>query len=163
MVKKAMVILLAMVVVAFLAAAVGATDSTEEPDEPIKFEPPEGAEKEIIVEFDHELHGEYGCVECHHEYRPNDKGEYPKDRRGQYDEKPENTWEPGETVKPCIECHELEPDRKKQREMLQNPEMVRSFEDAMHDNCQSCHKDYNRENKLRGDDALPSTCTDCHG
>ena len=77
---------------------------------------------------------------------------------------PENTWTQDQAVQECKECHKLETDKKQKKEMLVGVTMIRSIEDAGHDNCQDCHKAHNKENKLKkGDEGwAPDKCNDCH-
>jgi hypothetical protein len=109
-----------------------------------------------IVEFSHKKHNEeykIGCGECHHD----DKG------------KPLNDLKLGDDVQNCIECHkipgqmpgELKKEmraNKVSRKELAAKEMEYHAE-AIHENCITCHKKFNKENKTK---AAPQTCTKCH-
>jgi len=109
-----------------------------------------------IAEFSHKKHHEeyeIGCGECHHD----DKG------------KPLNDLKMGDDVKNCIACHKI-PGRmpgKLKKEMRENKasrEEIAKKEleyhaEALHENCISCHKDYNKKNKTK---AAPSSCSKCH-
>lgn len=72
------------------------------------------------------------CTQCHH----GDGG------------KGSNTWKEGDPVKLCSACHGLKKDGKKEK-----------LEKAFHDNCKTCHKDYN---KAQGTKGAPTACKDCH-
>ena len=122
----------------------------------------EGATKPLAIKFSHAKHKDAACDACHHIYKPDDKGQYPKNKRGDYDTLPTNEWKQGDDVQMCDVCHKLEADKKKQKEMQKSPDQVRSLEDAFHDNCVACHKAINKEKKLKGDDKLPQSCNDCH-
>ncbi|MFH1886597.1 MAG: cytochrome c3 family protein [Pseudomonadota bacterium] len=112
-----------------------------------------------IVSFTHKKHyTEFGatCGECHHD----DKGQALADLKE------------GDDVQPCIACHKkpgemprdekkevkgLPKDEKKAREMAYQAE-------AIHENCQGCHKDHNKDKGLKKGDAgfAPTSCNDCH-
>lgn len=109
-----------------------------------------------IVEFTHKKHNEeykIGCGECHH------------DAKG----KPLANLKLGDDVQACIECHklpgQLPGDLKKEmrankasKEEISAKEMEYHAE-AIHENCITCHKDFNKKNKTK---AAPQTCTSCH-
>ncbi len=109
-----------------------------------------------IVEFSHKKHNEeykIGCGECHHD----DKG------------KPLNNLKLGDDVQGCIECHkipgQMPGDLKKEmrankvsKKEIAAKEMEYHAE-AIHENCITCHKKFNKENKTK---AAPQTCTQCH-
>ena len=109
-----------------------------------------------IVEFSHKKHNEeykVGCGECHHD----DKG------------KPLNDLKAGDDVKDCIECHKLpgqmpgelkkEMKAKKASKKEITAKEMEYHAEALHENCISCHKDYNKKNKTK---AAPQACTKCH-
>ena len=109
-----------------------------------------------IVEFSHKKHNEdykIGCGECHH------------DAKG----KPLNDLKLGDDVQGCIECHKIPGkmpgDLKKEmrankasKKELAAKEMEYHGE-AIHENCISCHKKFNKANQTK---AAPQTCTKCH-
>ena len=106
-----------------------------------------------ISTFSHKKHNEeykIGCGECHHD----DKG------------KPLNDLKLGDDVQSCIECHKIPGkmpgDLKKEmkankasKKEIAAKEMEYHAE-AIHENCISCHKKFNKENKTK---AAPQTCT----
>jgi hypothetical protein len=109
-----------------------------------------------IVEFSHAKHfNDYkaGCGECHHDAN----------------HKPLDTLKEGDSVKKCIECHkkpgEVSSDLKKEwkakkiKRAEQKKLELEYHAEALHENCQGCHKEYNKKNKTK---AAPTTCTKCH-
>ncbi len=109
-----------------------------------------------IVTFSHKKHNEeykIGCGDCHH------------DATG----KPLTDLKLGDNVQDCIECHKLPgqmpgelkkelKEKKASKEEISAKEMEYHAE-AIHENCTSCHKDYNKKNNTK---AAPQTCTGCH-
>lgn len=109
-----------------------------------------------IVTFTHKKHNEeykIGCGECHHD----DKG------------KPLNDLKLGDDVQSCLECHknpgEVPKELKKEWKDKKTPKAEKKkiereyHAEMIHDNCISCHKDFNKKNKTK---AAPQTCTTCH-
>jgi hypothetical protein len=109
-----------------------------------------------IVEFSHAKHiNEYkaACGECHHDAN----------------HKPLNDLKEGDNVQKCIECHkkpgEVSTELKKEwkaKKIKRDEQTKLELEyhaEALHANCQGCHKDYNKKNKTK---AAPTTCTKCH-
>jgi mono/diheme cytochrome c family protein len=109
-----------------------------------------------IVTFTHKKHNEeykVGCGECHHD----DKG------------KPLNDLKMGDEVQNCIECHKIpgkmpgkvkkELREKKASRAEKKAKELEYHAEAVHENCISCHKDYNKKNKTK---AAPASCTKCH-
>ncbi|MBR9984724.1 MAG: cytochrome c3 family protein [Desulfosarcina sp.] len=109
-----------------------------------------------IVEFSHKKHNEeykIGCGDCHHD----DKG------------KPLNDLKLGDNVQGCIECHKIPGQmpgelKKEMREKKVSKKEIAAKEleyhaEAIHENCITCHKKFNKENKTK---AAPQTCTQCH-
>lgn len=109
-----------------------------------------------IVEFSHKKHNEeykIGCGDCHHD----DKG------------KPLSNLKHGDDVKGCIECHKIPGQmpgdlKKEMKEKKVSKKEIAAKEmeyhaEAIHENCISCHKEYNKKNKTK---AAPQTCTTCH-
>jgi hypothetical protein len=109
-----------------------------------------------IVTFTHKKHHEeykIGCGECHH------------DAKG----KPLNDLNMGANVDNCIKCHKLPGNmpgelkkelkaKKASKKEIAAKEMEYHAE-AIHENCISCHKAFNKKNKTK---AAPQTCTKCH-
>jgi hypothetical protein len=108
-----------------------------------------------IVEFSHKKHSaDYGatCGDCHHD----DKGQ------------PLELKE-GDDVQACITCHKIPgevpkevkkewKDKKLKKE--ETNKLARAYHaEAIHDNCQGCHKEWNKANKSK---AAPTACTKCH-
>jgi hypothetical protein len=104
--------------------------------------------KKSIVEFSHKKHvTEYkaGCGECHHDEN----------------NKPLSNLKEGDAVKNCIECHSkpgLKP-KGKDAKKLSEKETLGYHAEAIHKNCQGCHKDFNKKNKKK---SAPTKCTECH-
>lgn len=109
-----------------------------------------------IVDFSHKKHNEeykIGCGECHH------------DEKG----KPLNDLKMGDDVQGCIACHKLQGQMpgKLKKEMRAAKASKKEIDakkmeyhaEAIHANCISCHKDYNKKNKTK---AAPQACTKCH-
>jgi hypothetical protein len=97
-----------------------------------------------IVQFTHTAHYEdyeIGCGDCHH------------DENGE----PLADLEPGDPVASCAECHS-EPGRPP-REAKTPSEKLAYHMQALHQNCMTCHKEYNKET---GTKAAPQTCGTCH-
>ncbi|MBW2514513.1 MAG: cytochrome c3 family protein [Deltaproteobacteria bacterium] len=112
-------------------------------------------EKEIVT-FTHQKHVEaykIGCGDCHHDEN----------------NKPLSTLKEGDAVKKCIECHskpgevpkeEKDKWKKEKLKKAEKDKLARQWHaEAIHDNCQGCHKDYNKKNKTK---AAPTTCVKCH-
>ena len=132
----------------FLAAGIYA----ETAPEVIKLEAPYKHRKGII-EFSHAKHAaEYknakgdaiACGECHHD----DKGQPLADLKD------------GDDVKKCFECHNKPGELKgKKAKGLSDAEKLAYHANALHENCITCHKAYNKANKTK---AAPKTCSKCH-
>ena len=159
--NKKLILILATVFVAVITCSVLVMAATEVPGEPMALTV-EGQTKPLKVKFDHAKHKDFQCTDCHHVYKPDDKGAYPKDKRGAYKELPENHFQQGQEVQLCSQCHKLEGDKKTAKSMKTDADKIRSMEDAFHDNCLACHREINKAKKLKGADALPFKCTDCH-
>ncbi|BBO70239.1 hypothetical protein DSCA_41690 [Desulfosarcina alkanivorans] len=109
-----------------------------------------------IATFSHKKHNEeykIGCGDCHHDADGNAL----------------NDLKMGDDVQGCIECHKT-PGKmpgKLKKEMKANKaskkeisaKMMEYHAEAIHANCISCHKDYNKKNKTK---AAPQSCTKCH-
>lgn len=117
--------------------------------------------KYAINQFKHKKHYEayaqknpklykLGCGECHH-----DK-----------DNKPLTSLKAGDTVQKCIECHtkaSLKPSKVK----LKKKEKIKQYHgEAVHANCQVCHKKFNKAKKLKSKNKASaptkSKCKRCH-
>lgn len=109
-----------------------------------------------IVEFSHKRHvAEFNttCGDCHHD----DQG------------KPLTALKDGDNVESCITCHKIPGTvpgelKKEWREtkMPKAEQEKRELEfhaEALHQNCITCHKDFNKKNNTK---AAPVTCTTCH-
>lgn len=117
--------------------------------------------KEKTVTFQHKKHSEEfakkypelyksGCGECHHDEN----------------HKPLSGLKAGDKVKGCIECHK-EPGTKPSKEKLSKKEKIKKYHaEALHENCQGCHKAYNKAKKLKSKDKgyapTKSKCKTCH-
>ena len=112
--------------------------------------------KKSIATFSHKKHNEeykIGCGECHHD----DKG------------KPLNDLKLGDDVQDCIACHkkpgqmpgDLKKEMKAQKASKKEitAKKMEYHAEAIHANCISCHKAFNKKNKTK---AAPQTCTKCH-
>ena len=109
-----------------------------------------------IVDFTHKKHNEdykIGCGECHHD----DKG------------KPLNDIKLGDDVQSCIDCHKIpgQMPGKLKKEMKAakaskkeiTAKKLEYHAEAIHANCITCHKKYNKKNKTK---AAPASCVKCH-
>lgn len=141
MMSKRFLILMAVVGMAILFAATGLYAGTDVKDTfTIKTDKYEQRRK-TPVEFAHKKHIEeygYSCGECHH------------DADGQ----PRTDLEMGDEVQECIVCHD---------KMKGARDDIKVHKNAMHGNCQECHKSYNEEeagDARRG--PAPTRCSDCH-
>ena len=123
--------------------------------------------KESTPTFTHKKHAvEYaekhpdlypnGCGDCHHEE---------KDGKSV----PLKELKEGDEVKNCIECHK-KPGYIKGKEAkekgLDDKQQREYHANALHDNCQECHKKYNTKMKLKSKDdgyaPTKSKCKVCH-
>jgi hypothetical protein len=109
-----------------------------------------------IATFSHKKHNEeyqIGCGDCHH------------DAEG----KPLNDLKIGDEVQGCIECHKIPGQipgelKKELKEKKASKKEISAKEleyhaEAIHENCISCHRDYNKKNQTK---AAPQTCVNCH-
>jgi hypothetical protein len=109
-----------------------------------------------IVEFSHKKHVEEykaACGDCHHD----DQG------------KPLTALKEGDNVEACITCHKTPGTvpgelKKEWRETKvpkaeQEKRKLEFHAEAVHQNCITCHKDFNKKNNTK---AAPVTCTTCH-
>jgi hypothetical protein len=164
MVMNRKLLILGIVVIA--ALVLGGTAFAKEVPATIDLNDPAYKEHEKgIVHFEHLKHQtdyakkypqfyKNGCGECHH-----DK-----------DNKPLTGLKPGDDVQKCIECHKIPsemPAKVKKELKAQNAskEEIKKKEleyqaEAMHDNCESCHREFNKE--LKPEKKAPTTCASCH-
>jgi hypothetical protein len=106
-----------------------------------------------IVQFSHKKHfKEYGatCGDCHHD----DSGQPLTDLQEGSDVE----------VAGCAECHsefQFDPADKK---MKKEEKIAKYYKEAIHANCIGCHRDHNKEKKLKSSDpkAAPASCSKCH-
>jgi len=101
-----------------------------------------------IVQFSHKKHSEEykaTCGDCHH------------DAKG----KPLANLKAGDKVQSCVECHKKPGEKPKGKDApkLSKKEALEYHAEALHDNCQGCHKDFNKKNNSK---AAPTTCVKCH-
>ncbi len=152
--KKGVVLSAVIVAIMFAAGSIYAATAVQDV---IKMEHKGYSEHtKGLVEFSHKKHHEeykVGCGDCHHD----DKG------------KPLNDLKAGDDVKGCMECHkipgQMPGDLKKEmkakkasKKEIAAKEMEYHAE-AIHENCISCHKKFNKDNKTK---AAPQTCAQCH-
>ncbi|ACN17107.1 conserved hypothetical protein [Desulforapulum autotrophicum HRM2] len=105
------------------------------------------AHKKGIVQFTHQKHvADYkiGCGECHH----GDDGSPLADMKA------------GDDAVGCAECH-AEPGTapKSKDKKLSDSEKLEYHAEALHENCITCHKAYNKENNTKD---APASCAKCH-
>jgi hypothetical protein len=97
-----------------------------------------------VVQFTHTAHyQDYGisCGECHH------------DENGA----PLADLKPGDPVESCAACHS-EPGRPPREATTPEAKLAYHMQ-ALHQNCMTCHKEYNKENNTKD---APATCGACH-
>lgn len=103
--------------------------------------------KKSLAKFTHKKHVtdyKINCGECHHD----DKG------------KPLDNLKEGDNVQKCFECHKKPGVLKgKKAKGLSKKEKREYHGNAVHENCISCHRKYNKE---KGTKAAPAKCTECH-
>jgi hypothetical protein len=125
--------------------------------------------KKGVVDFTHGKHQtEYakqypefyknGCGECHHDE----------------DNKPLSDLKEGDEVEKCIECHKIAAEiPKKEKKALKKDVKAKKISkeeltskileyhaEALHENCEGCHKKYNKKYKPKK--KAPTTCATCH-
>ncbi len=103
--------------------------------------------KKGIVQFTHQKHlkdYEIACGDCHHD----DSGE------------PLVDLNIGDEVVGCAECHS-DPGKapKSKDRKLSDSERFEYHTEALHANCISCHKAYNKKNNTKD---APASCNKCH-
>jgi cytochrome c553 len=108
------------------------------------------------IQFNHKKHAENyakeyaslypnGCGDCHH------------DAKGQ----PLKGLTNDSKVQKCIECHKKpgEAPKGKDAPKLTKEQKREYHAEALHDNCEGCHKEFNKNFKPK---KAPVTCNDCH-
>lgn len=165
--KKRFLIIAMVVGIAVLLISVGLYAGTEVKDE-IQMENKAYKEhKESIHTFTHKKHAvEYaekhpdlypnGCGDCHHE-----------DKDGK--SVPLKDLKEGDEVKNCIECHKIPgyiKSKEAKKKGLDKKQRREYHANAMHDNCQGCHKKFNKKMGLKSKDKgyapTKSKCKTCH-
>lgn len=160
--KHSLIMLAAFVAFLLMASGIYAGNKIAD-DIPMKNQA-YGNHKEATVIFKHRKHQvEYReknpelfnsqCGECHHE-KVNDRKN-----------KPLVSLKEGDEVKNCIECHKKAAYIKgNEAKGLSDVQKREYHANAMHDNCESCHKKYNEKKGLKSKDKghAPTTCKSCH-
>ncbi|OEU64155.1 MAG: hypothetical protein BA867_11365 [Desulfobacterales bacterium S5133MH16] len=158
--NKRYLVTLLVAVIATLFVVAGIYAGTEVKDEIIMENCAYAKHTKSIQTFTHLKHSkEYaeknpdlykaGCGECHH-----DK-----------DNKPLTNLKEGDDVQNCIECHKKPGYMTGKEAKGLSKEQKREYHaNAIHDNCKSCHKKFNKSKKLKSKDegAAPTTCKKCH-
>ena len=110
--------------------------------------------KKSLSLFTHKKHAEdykISCGECHH------------DADGKALE-----LKMGDDVQRCIECHDKPgkaPKVKKGEKKLKGAEKRQYHAEAVHNNCITCHKEFNKEYKAKTKEKkgpAPTSCNKCH-
>lgn len=151
--------ILVLAIVGFAVLFVGAGIYAKAVPEEIELKDPAYQEhKKGIVKFSHGKHQkEYAkaypdlyknaCGECHH-----DK-----------DNKPLTNLKEGDDVQKCIACHKIAseaPKGKAAKKKLSKKEKIKDYHaEALHQNCKSCHRSFNKAYKPK---KAPVTCSTCH-
>jgi len=85
-----------------------------------------------------------GCGECHHDQN----------------HQPRKNLKKSDNVEKCIQCHKKPEYVKGQRaKSLSKKQKLEYHANALHENCQGCHK---KVNKKVGKKIAPTTCKKCH-
>ena len=142
--KRSLGVMLIIALAASLFLVAGINAGTKAPDE-IQLNAPYKHTKGIVT-FTHKKHNtdfKIACGECHHD----DKGKALTDLKE------------GDEVKKCFECHN-KPGKPKGKEAkgMSKEEKRAYLANAMHDNCNGCHKKYKNDKTKKA----PQKCTDCH-
>ncbi|NQT69906.1 MAG: cytochrome c3 family protein [Desulfobacteraceae bacterium] len=154
--------------IAVLFVAAGLYAGTEVKDEIPMNNKAYKEHKESILVFTHKKHmTEYaekhpelypnGCGDCHHE-----------DKDGK--SVPLKDLKEGDEVKNCIECHKKPAfinTKERKKKKLKKEDLVKEYHaNAMHENCQGCHKKYNKKMSLKSKDEgyapTKAKCKMCH-
>lgn len=145
--NKRLITLLLAAGIAVIFVATGIQAGTDVKDTITMEDPGYKKHKKGLVEFTHKKHAEdYGisCGDCHHD----DKG------------KPLAGLKMGDNVQKCSECHnKFKKDKKNKKDIMVH-------ENAMHENCIECHKEYNMKkdpaDKKGTKGPAPASCSKCH-
>ena len=154
--------------IAVLFVAAGLYAGTEVKDEIPMNNKAYKEHKESILVFTHKKHmDDYakkhpelypnGCGDCHHE-----------DKDGK--SVPLKDLKEGDEVKNCIECHKIAAfidTKERKKKKLKQEDVIKDYHaNAMHDNCQGCHKKYNKKMGLKSKDEgyapTKAKCKMCH-
>jgi hypothetical protein len=154
--KKQTFTIAALVGLATVFIAAGIYAGTEVPDVITMQNKAYDEHTKGIVEFTHKKHVEEykaACGDCHHD----DQG------------KPLTDLQWGDSVDTCITCHKIpgtvpgelkkEWRANKVPKAEQDKRELEYHAEAVHQNCITCHKDFNKKNNTK---AAPVTCTTCH-
>jgi predicted CXXCH cytochrome family protein len=143
--KRSLGVVVVICLAATLLLAGGLIAGTKMPDV-VQMKAPYEHTKSIVT-FDHAKHVKdykLACGECHHD----DKG------------KARTEMKEGDEAKTCFECHNKPGELKgKKAEGLSKQEKLAYEANAVHENCQGCHREYNKAHKTK---AAPTVCTGCH-
>ncbi len=162
-------LIVAMVVgITVLFVAAGLYAGTEIKDEIPMNNKAYAKHEESILTFKHKKHAtEYaekhpdlyqnGCGDCHHEE---------KDGKSV----PLKDLKEGDEVKNCIECHKkpafIDTKERKQKGLKEEDVIKEYHANAMHENCQGCHKKFNKKMNLKSKDEgyapTKAKCKTCH-
>ncbi len=146
--NKKLLILLITVGMALLFVSTSLYAGTVPPDTMQLYDQAFKKHKKGPVAFPHKKHIEeykLNCGECHHDAN----------------HKPLNNLKMTDDVKKCVECHKAT--KKVRGEKLTKKEKIKKYlEYAMHANCITCHKKFNKKKtgKVRG--PAPTSCNKCH-
>ena len=136
--KIGLIIFGGLIAVAFLGAMLLATQPEEGLEEVVISSELWGEKKYEDVTFAHNKHAverNIACDHCHHVY-----------------EDGKNTWQKGQAVQKCAECHTSNITGKELREASEEEKKL-SLYNAFHDQCRGCHKEQEKG---------PVKCTECH-
>ncbi len=138
--KFGLILVIVCCVVAFgLAVSVAQTTKSGDVDDNLLLETKDMKPKDLkpgvgLTHKKHNIDYKIGCADCHHDYKDG-----------------KNIWKEGDKVAKCVDCHAM---KKKGPAKKQH-----KLKNAMHKNCQGCHKKLAKEKKPTG----PSKkCNDCH-
>jgi len=163
--KKKILFIAMFVGAAFLLVSDGLYAGTEVKDEIRMENQAYNEHKKSIHVFTHKKHAaEYaeknpdlyrnGCGECHHDD----------------ENKPLKDLKEGDEVHNCIECHQKPAyikSKERRKKRLKKKDAIKEYHaNALHVNCQGCHKKYNKSKGLKSRDEgyapTKSKCKTCH-
>jgi Class III cytochrome C family len=143
--NRSLGVMLIITLAVSLILVAGLSAGTKPPDE-LKIKTPYELKKSPVT-FSHKKHvteHKIACGQCHHD----DKG------------KPLNNLKEGDAVKSCFDCHNKPGELKgKAAHGLSEKEKLAYHANALHENCQGCHRKYNKDHNTK---AAPTKCTECH-